>query len=349
MKRSWIRFGLGVLAAVGLGSAMLGCGGNKPRLDGAGSSFAAPMMEQWAKVYNKEKGIEINYQSKGSSAGIEMMTDRSVDFGSTDAPMNPQQLQKASEAGGAVVHIPLLMGAAVPAYNLKQIEQPLRFTGPVLADIFRRKIKKWNDPALVDLNPGVPLPGDDIKVVHRADGSGTTYMWTEYLSKVSPEWKKEIDFGTSVKWPEGTVGEKGTEGVANYLATNPGSIGYIELIYARKNKIPYGSIQNREKNFVLGSLESVTAAAEGALSDIPDDLRYSITNAPGKESYPVSGTTWAVVYVNQPSDKGQRLVDCLKWMTHQGQDMLKDLDYARLPQPLIERIDKKLSEIKVGK
>jgi phosphate transport system substrate-binding protein len=237
------------------------------------------------------------------------------------------------------------MGAIVPAYNVPGVDKPLQFTGEVLADIFLGKIKKWNDQALKDLNPGVSLPDTDIAIVHRSDGSGSTYIFSEFLSKLSPEWKEKVGVGTSLKWPTG-VGQKGTEGVAGHVGRTTGAIGYVELIYALQNNIGYGSVKNKEGNFVLANLDSVTAAATGALTDIPEDLRYSLTNAPGKDSYPISGTVWAVIYVNQPPGKGQQVVDFLRWVTHQGQDFAKELHYARLPQGLIERVDKKLDQVK---
>jgi phosphate transport system substrate-binding protein len=334
--------GLGLLVAGSPSAA----GGGTTRLNGAGSSFVKPMMDDWAKTYRNDKGVEVNYQSKGSAAGIELMTNQEIDFGCTDAPMNAQQLQRAEAKGGKVVHIPLVMGAVVPVYNLQGINQPLNFSGPVLADVFRRKITRWNDPALQQLNPGVALPNQDIKVVRRADGSGTNYIFTEFLSKVSPAWQKEISFGTSVNWPAGTVGERGNEGVSKAVKESPGAIGYVELLYALKIKMGYGAVQNQAGKFIHADLASVTAAAKGALKQIPDDLRFSLTNAPGEDAYPISGTVWAVCYVNQPPDRVQGLTNFLRWITHEGQARAGALRYARLPEALIQRVDKKLSEIR---
>jgi phosphate ABC transporter phosphate-binding protein len=328
-----------------------GCGGSgkqEQRLNGGGSSFVYPMMSKWASEYQKATGVKVNYQSIGSGGGIQQMTAKTFDFGCTDAPMNEEQLKKAEATGGAVVHIPLVMGAVVPIYNLEGITQPLRFSGPVLANIYLEKIKKWNDPELAKLNPGVELPDKDILAVHRSDGSGTTYIWVDYLSKISPEWKATIGVGTSVKWPGG-LAAKGNEGVAGKVSQAPGGIGYVELIYALQNKIKYGTVQNRDGQFVTPSLESVTAAATGALTDIPEDLRYSLTDAPGKDSYPISGTVWAVIYVIQPPGKGQAVVDFLRWVTHEGQVFAKDLDYARLPEELVRRLETKLNQVQVGK
>jgi phosphate transport system substrate-binding protein len=337
------------IALLSLALATVGCGGcsKGKRLDGAGSSFVYPMMTKWASEYDKSKEIKVNYQSIGSGGGIQQMTAKTVDFGCTDGPMNEEQLEKCREHGADAVHIPLVMGGVVPIYNLKGVEKPLRFSGPVLADIFLGKIKKWNHDDLRDLNPGVELPDKEIVVVHRSDGSGTTYIWLDYLSKVSKPWKKKVGIGTSVNWPVG-VGEKGNEGVAGQVKRSAGAIGYVELIYSLQNKINYGSVRNQKGKFVTASLESVTAAANASLQKIPDDLRYSITNAPGKASYPISGTVWAVVYSKLPKDRGQMVVDFLRWITHEGQEYTEGLHYARLPKGLVERVEKKLDAIKVG-
>lgn len=327
-----------------------GCSGDRQeqRLNGGGSSFVYPMMSKWVSEYDKAKGVKVNYQSVGSGAGIQQVTAKTFDFGCTDAPMNDEQLQKARATGGEVVHIPLIMGAIVPAYNLEEAKEPLRFTGPVLADIFLGKITRWNDKALKDLNPGTALPDKEISVVHRSDGSGSTFIWVDYLAKVSPAWKEKVGVGTSVNWPTG-VGQKGTEGVAGQVKRTPGSIGYIELTYALQNNIKYGLVRNKEEVFVRARLEAVTAAAAGALSKIPDDLRYSLTDPPGKDAYPVSGTVWAVLYVNQPADKGKAVVDFLRWVTHEGQQYAAELHYARLPQGLVERLEKKLDLVQTGR
>jgi phosphate transport system substrate-binding protein len=322
--------------------------GEEKRLNAGGATFIFPMMSKWSSVYDKEKGVKVNYQSIGSGGGIQQMTAKTFDFGCTDAPMNDEQLKKAAEVDGEVVHIPLAMGGDVPAYNLPGIEEPLKFTGPVLADIFLGKIKKWNDPALAALNGGVNLPDQEIAVVHRSEGSGTTYIWVDYLSKVSEEWKEKVGVGTSVKWPTG-VGQKGNEGVAGYITRSPGSIGYIELIYAKPNNIKFGSVKNKEGAFVLASLESVTAAAKNALKVIPSDLRYSITDPEGKDSYPISGTNWAVLYVKQPPEKGKAIVDFLRWVTHEGQEYTAALQYARLPEGLVKLLEQKLDQVNVGK
>jgi phosphate ABC transporter phosphate-binding protein len=337
----------GALAALAAGCTTSNTGSQQPRLNGAGSSFVYPMMSKWSSEYKKARQVEVNYQSVGSGAGIQQVTAKTIDFGCTDAPMNEEQLEKARKEGGDVVHIPLVMGAVVPAYNVEEVHEPLTFSGPVLADIYLGKIKKWNDSALKELNPGAALPDRDIAVVHRSDGSGTTYIWADYLAKVSPEWKKQVGVGASLNWPCGT-GQKGNEGVARQVKNSPGSIGYIELIYALQNDIKYGTVRNREGIPVTPNLASVTAAATASLANIPEDLRYSITDAPGKDSYPISGTVWAVIYVKQPADKGKAVVDFLRWVTHDGQQYAEELHYARLPQGLVERLEKKLDQVKVG-
>jgi phosphate transport system substrate-binding protein len=315
------------------------------KLEGQGSTFVQPMMKTWTSAYAKETGTKpINYQGNGSGVGIKTMTQREADFGATDAPMNKEELTKAHEAGGDVVHIPLVMGAVVAAYNLPDVTEPLRFTGPVLADIYLGKIKKWNDPALTALNPQANLKDIDIVVVRRADSSGTTHIWTEYLAKVSPEWKEKVGVGKSVNWPVG-VGAQHTDGVAGVIERTKGSIGYVEVQYALGSKnTHFGSVKNEAGEFILPSLESVTAAAN-SLANIPDDLCYSLTNAPGKESYPICGTTWAVMYEKQPEDKAKPLHDFLWWVVHDGQDMTKTLNYAPLPKRLIELVEKKLDRI----
>ena len=347
-----------MLLLAALVAGMAGCGNGTPggsggakgtvgRLNGGGATFIYPMMSKWAGEYERARGMQINYQSIGSGGGIQQMTAKTIDFGCTDAPMNDEQLRKAREVGGEVVHIPLIMGAVVPAYNLEEVKEPLIFSGPILADIYLAKIKKWNDPALAKLNPKASLPDKDIMVVHRSDGSGTTYIFADYLAKVSPEWKSKVGVATSLNWPCGS-GQKGNEGVAGQVKRSPASIGYIELIYALQNNISFGPVENRQGAAVKASLQAVTAAANESLAAIPPDLRYSITDAPGKDSYPISGTTWAVLYVNQPADKGKAIVDFLRWATHEGQQYADALHYARLPEGLVERLEKKLDLVKAG-
>jgi phosphate ABC transporter phosphate-binding protein len=355
VRRSSVLCMLASVPLVGALIGLTGCGGGgggggpgeATRINGAGSTFVYPMMSTWAAEYKKAKGTEVNYQSIGSGGGIQQMTAKTVELGCTDAPMNEEQLKKAQETGGEAIHIPLCMGAVVPIYTLADAGAQLAFTGPLLADIFMGKIKKWNDKAIAELNPSAKLPDKEIVVVHRSEGSGTTYIWTDYFSKVSPDWKEKVGLGTSVNWPAG-IGQKGSEGVARQVKQTEGSIGYVELTYALQNDINFGVVKNRAGATVKASLESVTAAADSALSEIPADLRYSITDAPGKEAYPISGTVWAVIYVNQPKDKGKAVVDFLRWVTHDGQELTAKLQYARLPKGLIERVEKKLDSVKVG-
>jgi phosphate ABC transporter phosphate-binding protein len=344
VKRTLARavFGLSVFLVLGCSPSAVRPG----KLNVGGATFVYPIMDKWASIYEKAIGVQVNYNSIGSGGGIQQMTAKTFDFGCSDVPMNEEQLHKARQGGGDVVHIPLVLGAVVPAYNLPGVEQPLRFTGPVLADIFLGNIHKWNDPALQELNSGVPLPDQNIAIVHRSDGSGTTHIWVEYLAKVSPAWKKKVGVGTSVNWPVG-VGQKGNEGVTRHIGQTPGAIGYIELIYALSNQIKYGAVKNAAGQFIVADLVSVTAAAESVLATIPDDLRYSLTEVPGRDSYPISGTNWAIVYLKPPSGKGQLIVDFLRWATHEGQQYTESLHYARLPKGLVERLEKKLDLIQV--
>jgi phosphate transport system substrate-binding protein len=319
-------------------------GAGQRRLDGAGSSFVKPIMTKWVSEYKKEKGVEIDYKSGGSGAGIQQMTDKTVAFGATDAPMDASQLEAAKQKKGDVVHIPLVIGGAVAAYNLPEVQEPLNFTGPLLADIFLGNVTKWNDEALKKVNPGVNLPDKNIIVVVRSDPSGTNYIWTDYLSKVAKDWK--LGVSVKVEWPKGETA-KGSEGMSGKLKTE-GTIGYVELLYVLQNKIQYGHIQNTEGEFVKPELESVKIAARNALDGqpIPANLCYSIVNAPGKGAYPISGTTWAVLYATQPKGTGQELVNFLKWVTHDGQKYCEPLNYVQLPSVLVEKIDKKLADIK---
>jgi phosphate transport system substrate-binding protein len=257
--------------------------------------------------------------------------------------MTPDEM---SAAPGKILHFPTVLGADVPVYNIPGVKDSLQFTGPLLADIFLGKVTKWNDPAIKQLNPNVNLPGADIIVVHRSDGSGTTYIWVDYLSKISPEWKKRVGVSTSVNWPVG-VGGKGNEGVSGLVTQTPGSIGYVELIYALQNHIAYGSVKNMAGKFVTASIESVTAAAAGAVKNMPADFRVSITNAPGDDAYPISSFTWLLLY-QAPQDKAQAKImsDFVKWALTDGQKYCKDLGYAPLPQTVVDMEMKALATIK---
>jgi phosphate transport system substrate-binding protein len=316
------------------------------QINGAGATFPYPIYSKWFDEYHKLRpDVSINYQSIGSGGGIRQITNETVAFGATDGPMTDEQLKAAP---GPILHFPTVLGADVPIYNIPGVDAELKFSGPALADIFLGKITKWNDPALAKLNPGVQLPATDITVAHRSDGSGTTYIWVDYLSKVSPEWKSKVGVSTSVNWPTG-VGGKGNEGVAGLVKQSPGSIGYVELIYALQNKIDFGSVQNAEGEFVKASEAAVTAAAAGAAANMPADFRVSITNAPGKGSYPISSFTWLLLYEN-PKDKAQAkvMVDFLKWALSDGQKLAPDLGYAPLPAEVIKQETEAIGKIKLS-
>jgi phosphate transport system substrate-binding protein len=316
----------------------------KIQINGAGATFPFPIYSKWFSEYNKlHPEVEINYQSVGSGAGIRQLTNQTVFFGASDGPMTNDQLQAAP---GKVLHLPTVLGAVVPVYNLSGVSAELKFTGQVLADIFLGKITKWNDPAIAKLNSGVNLTGTDITVAHRSDGSGTTYIWADYLGKISPEWKTKVGIATSVNWPTG-VGGKGNEGVAGLVSQTPGAIGYVELIYALQNKISYGSVQNMDGEFVKASANSVTAAAAAAAEKMPPDFRVSITNAAGKGVYPISSFTWLLFYEN-PKDKthAKTMVEFMKWALTDGQKYCAELGYAPLPEPVVKLEMPALAKIK---
>jgi phosphate transport system substrate-binding protein len=338
-----VRFAMLVLAAVALAAAPALA--QKVRINGAGATFPYPIYSKWFSEYNKLRPeIEINYQSIGSGGGIRQVTNETVFFGATDGPMTPEQLQAAP---GRILHFPSVLGGDVPVYNIPGVDTELKFTGPVLADIFLGKITKWNDAAITKLNPGVKLPGTDITVCHRSDGSGTTYIWVDYLAKVSPEWKKRAGVATSVNWPVG-IGGKGNEGVAGLVKQTPGSIGYVELIYALQNKIDYGSVQNMAGEFVRATTESVSAAAAAAAKQMPADFRVSITNAPGNGVYPISSFTWLLFYEN-PKDKRRAriMVDFMNWALADGQKFAPELGYAPLPKEVVALETNALKKIKI--
>jgi len=312
-------------------------------INGAGATFPYPIYSKWLSDYNKlHPDVQINYQSIGSGGGIQQLISQTVFFGASDGPMTDEQLKSAP---GPILHFPTVLGAVVPAYNLPSVE--LKFTGPLLADIFLGKVKKWNDPAIAKANPGVSLPNSVITIVHRSDGSGTTYIWVDYLSKVSPEFKQKVGVATSVNWPVG-VGAKGNEGVTGMVRQTPGAIGYVELVYALQNKIPYGSVQNAAGEWIRASLDLVTAAAASAAANMPDDFRVSITNAPGKGAYPISSFTWILLYQN-PTDKerGRIMVDFMKWALTEGQKSAAGLGYAPLPKDVVESEMQALQKIQL--
>jgi phosphate transport system substrate-binding protein len=356
--RGWFR-SVGVL---GLAVALAGvsCGGQQApqesvpasgpaagvQINGAGATFPYPIYSKWFDEYRKLKAdVRINYQPIGSGGGIRQLTNETVFFGATDGPMTDEQLKSAPRP---IMHLPTVLGADVPVYNLADVKADLKFTGALLADIFLGKVKKWNDPAVAKVNPDVKLPATDITVVHRSDGSGTTYIWVDYLSKVSPEWKSKVGVSTSVNWPTG-VGGKGNEGVAGLVAQTPGSIGYIELIYAKQNNISYGSVQNAAGEFVKASEAAVTAAAAGAAAQMPEDFRVSITDAPGAGAYPISSFTWLLLY-EDAKDKGQAkvMVEFVKWALGDGQKFATELGYAPLPPEVLTRELAALARVKTS-
>src|SRR2546423_3377005 len=316
-------------------------------INGAGATFPYPIYSKWFDGYRKNNtSIQINYQSVGSGAGIKQVTDGTVDFGATDGPMTDEQLKGFHEKHGfGILHFPTVLGAVVPTYNIQGVSSGLNFTPEALAGIFLGKITKWNDPAIAGANKGVNLPANDIVVVHRSDGSGTTYVWTDYLSKISEEWKNKVGKGTSVNWPAG-LGGKGNEGVTGQIKNAPNSIGYVELIYAKANNIPYGSVKNAAGAYVQADLASVSAAAASAAATMPDDFRVSITNAPGKMAYPVASFTWLLI-PEKFSDAGKRdaMKGFLKWALKDGQNYAEALSYAKLPKQVINKEEKALGKI----
>jgi len=336
-----------LILACALVSAVLSSAENPLLINGAGATFPYPIYSKWFDEYHKKtSNVQFNYQSVGSGAGIKQVTEGTVDFGATDGPMNDDQLKAFQDKrGSSILHFPTVLGAVVPTYNVPGITKALNFTPETLAGIFLGKITKWNDPAIANANPGVSLPPGDIIVVHRSDGSGTTYIWTDYLSKVSDEWKSKVSKGTSVNWPVG-LGGKGNEGVTGLVKQTPNAIGYVELIYAAQNNIPYGTIKNAAGVFVKADLAGVTAAATAVAKEMPEDFRVSITNAPGKTAYPISSFTWLLVPA-KISDAGKReaIKNFLKWMLGDGQGYTESLSYAKLPKEVIEKEKKAINNI----
>jgi len=310
-------------------------------INGAGATFPYPIYSKWFDEYAKvDPSVRFNYQSIGSGGGQKQILAQTVDFGASDGPMSDENLSKAP---GKILHLPTVAGAVVMTYNLPG-NPALKLDGEMIADIFLGKIKKWNDSKIAASNPGAKLPENEIVVVHRSDGSGTTFIFTDYLSKVSAEWKQKAGNNTSVNWPAG-IGGKGNEGVSGQIKQTPGAIGYVELIYAIQNKMPYAEVKNAAGQFVKASIESVTAALGTA--NIPDDFRFSMTNAPGESAYPIAGATWLLVYEQQKDPaKGKKLIEFLKWAVTKGEGMAKDLNYAPLPNEVQQRVLKRIDEIK---
>ena len=316
------------------------------KLNGAGATFPNPIYSKWFDEYHKQhSNIEINYQSKGSGAGIRQLTEGTVDFGASDGPMTDDQLKAAKEKRGTdIFHIPTVLGAVVPAYNLPDVKTELKFSGDSLAAIYLGKATKWNDQAIAKDNPGVKLPDKPIVVVHRAEGSGTTYIFTDYLSKISPEWQQKVGKATSVQWPTG-LGQQGNEAVANTVRQMDGAIGYVELIYALQNNISYGPVKNAAGKYLKASLESTTAAA-ASVKDMPEDFRVSITNAPGDKAYPIASFTWLLIPQKwADGTKEKAMVDYLKWMLDSGEKMTSALYYAPLPAGVAAKVRAKIKQI----
>src|ERR1700747_1915267 len=310
-------------------------------INGAGATFPYPIYSKWFDEYTKvDPSVRFNYQSIGSGGGQKQIMAQTVDFGASDGPMSDANLAKAA---GKLLHIPTVAGAGVITYNLPG-NPTIRLDGETVAAIYMGDVKKWNDPKIAATNAGVTLPDQEIVVVHRSDGSGTTFIFTDYLSKVSPVWKEKVGNNTSVNWPVG-IGGKGNEGVSGQVKQTPGAIGYVELIYAIQNKMPYADLKNADGQFVKPTTEPVTAAL--ATAEIPDDFRFSMTNAPGKDAYPICGATWLLVYQQQKDPaKGKKLVEFLKWSMDKGEEMAKNLNYAPLPESVQQRVVKRIDEIK---
>jgi phosphate transport system substrate-binding protein len=316
-------------------------------INGAGATFPYPIYSKWFSEYHKlHPDIDFNYQSIGSGGGIRQTIDKTVDFGASDGPMTDQQLAEAKQKlGYDILHFPTVLGADVPTYNIPGVTSELKFTPQSISNIYLGKITKWNDPAITGPNPGVKLPNDDIVVVHRSDGSGTTYIWTDYLSKVNPEWKSKVGFSTSVNWPVG-LGGKGNEGVAGLVKQTPDSIGYVELIYAIQTHLSYGILQNSAGKFIKADLASVTAAAAGAATNMPADFRVSITDAPGAEAYPVSSFTWLLIPSHiADATKRDDIKAFLKWMMTDGQKYNEALAYAQLPKAVVAKEMKQIARV----
>jgi len=323
-----------------------GSGGGTVTVQGAGATFPNPLYQKWISEYGKlHPNLKMDYQSIGSGGGIKQIKEQTVDFGASDAPMKDEDLKAAP---GEILHVPTVLGAVVITYNLTGASQPLKFSPEVIADIFLGKIKKWNDAKIAADNPGVSLPANDITVVHRSDGSGTSAVFTDYLSKVSAEWKEKVGAGPSPSWPVG-IGGKGNEGVTGQVKNTPNTIGYVELVYAIQNKLPVAQVKNASGSFITPSIESVIAAAAASATSMPDDLRISITNATGAQAYPISSYTYILVYKDQKdAAKGKALVDFLWWALHDGEGFAKDLQYAPLPADIVKRAEAKINLITAG-
>jgi phosphate transport system substrate-binding protein len=324
--------------------ALVVAGANAQNINGAGATFPYPIYSKWFSEYSQlHPDVKINYQSIGSGGGIRQVTEGTVDFGATDGPMTDEQINGAKIK---VMHIPTVLGAVVPVYNIPGVNKDLNFSSDVIADIYLGKITKWNDPRIAKDNPGVNLPDKSILPVYRSDGSGTTYIFTDFLSKVSPDWNSRVGKATSVKWPTG-IGQKGTEGVAGMVRQSPYSFGYVELIYAEQNKMAFGAVRNASGKFLKASTSGVTAAAAAAAKTMPADYRVSITNAPGADSYPISSFTWLLIPVHSTDPaKAKALGDFLGWMLDHGEGEAAAMTYAPLPKPVQDMVRKSIANVK---
>jgi phosphate transport system substrate-binding protein len=333
-----------MFALIGVAAVAAGATLAAEQINGAGATFPAPIYQKWFAEYNKlHKDVQINYQPLGSGAGVQQVTAKTVFFGASDAPMTDQQLSAASSK---ILHFPTVLGGVVPIYNVPGVTQELKFSGSVLADIYLGKITKWNDPAIAKDNAGVTLPAAEIAVVHRSEGSGTSFIWTDFLSKASPDFKSRVGASPQPNWPTG-VGQKGSDGVSGQVKQTPGAIGYVELVYATQNNIAYGAVQNASGKFLKASFESVTAAAAGAATSMPADFRVSITNAPGADAYPISSFTWLLLYQDSPDKaQGKTMVEFVKWALTDGQQYCKGLGFAPLPKNVVDMELKQLATIK---
>lgn len=345
-----------LLLIVGGSLAAAGCGSstnrNATRVTAGGATFVDPIMQKWAGVYRKAKGTEIDYTKKGSGYGIQQVTAKNFDFGCSDAPMSKKETDEAAGQGGEVIHIPVAMGAVAVIYNLPEAKDPLKLSGTVVADIYRRKITKWNDKSIAELNPGVALPDKEIMPVYRAEDSGTTNIFSEYLAKSSPEFKTEIGVSKKPKWPAGGIGQEGSDGVTGHVQKTPYCIGYVEVLYAKKNKVSYALLKNKAGEFRGPESENVTAAAASAAGVKATaepyslhELTFSLTDADGKDSYPIGGVSYAILYKKQPKDKGPAIVEFLKWAVTDGQQYAKDLEYAPLPADLSAKAVARLDQV----
>ena len=341
MKRQLVAISLIALSSV------IAMAANAPAetINAAGATFPAVIYQKWFQEYHKaHSDVQINYQAIGSGGGITQLTQGTVDFGASDMPMTDEQLGKITKYH--VLHFPTVLGGVVPVYNIEGVTSDIKFTGEALADIYLGKITKWSDPALKKDNPGIKFPNDEIIVVHRAEASGTSFVWTDFLSKVSPEWKSKVGASTSVNWPKGLGGQR-NEGVAGTVKQTPGSIGYVELIYAIQNKMTYGSVKNAAGNFLKADFDTVSEAAAGAAKNMPEDFRVSITNAPGKNAYPISTFTWLLIPEKiDNATKKTSIIGFLRWMMTDGQNYAKDLGYAPLPKPVVAKEQKQLALLK---